>query len=133
KRGIAYFPLGSTTHDAYGGDRLSNDLVGKSLFALDARSGTRLWHFQTVHHDTWDYDLTTAPKLLTVRHDGKMVDVVAQATKTGFLFVFDRVTGQPLLTIEERKTPVSDVPGEKLSATQPYPTKPPPFARQEFG
>jgi quinoprotein glucose dehydrogenase len=133
KRGIAYFPLGSPTHDAYGADRKGNDLFGNSLLALDARTGKRLWHFQTVHHDTWDYDLTTAPKLLTVRHNGRSVDVVAQATKTGFLFVFDRVTGTPLWPIEERPVPVSDVSGEELSRTQPYPTKPPPFARQEFG
>jgi quinoprotein glucose dehydrogenase len=86
-----------------------------------------------VHHDTWDYDLTTAPKLLTVRHNGRTVDIVAQPTKSGFLFVFDRVTGAPLWPIEERPVPVSDVPGEELSRTQPYPTKPPPFARQEFG
>jgi hypothetical protein len=92
-----------------------------------------LWHFQTVHHDTWDYDLTTGPKLLTVRHNGKPVDIVAQATKTGFVFVFDRVTGAPLWPIEERPVPPSDVRGERLSPTQPYPTKPPPFARQEVG
>jgi quinoprotein glucose dehydrogenase len=132
-RGIAYFPLGSPTHDSYGGDRPGNNLFGNSLVALDARTGKRLWHFQTVHHDTWDYDLATGPKLLTVRHDGKPVDVVAQATKTGFVFVFDRVTGAPLWPIEERPVSPSDVRGERLSPTQPYPTKPPPFARQEFG
>jgi quinoprotein glucose dehydrogenase len=132
-RGIAYFPLGSPTHDSYGGDRPGNNLFGNSLVALDARTGKRLWHFQTVHHDTWDYDLTTGPKLLTVRHNGKPVDVVAQATKTGFVFVFDRVTGAPLWPIEERPVPPSDVRGEALSPTQPYPTKPPPFARQEVG
>jgi quinoprotein glucose dehydrogenase len=133
KRGIAYFPLGSPTRDPYGGDRLGNDLYGDCLLALDARTGKRLWHFQSVHHDAWDYDLTTAPKLMKVRHNGRNVDIVAQATKTGFLFVFDRVTGAPLWPIEERPVPVSDVPGEMLSPTQPYPTKPPPFARQEFG
>jgi quinoprotein glucose dehydrogenase len=133
KRGIAYFPLGSPTHDAYGADRKGNNLYGNSLLALDARTGKRLWHFQTVHHDTWDYDLTTAPKLLTVRHGGRSVDVVAQPTKSGFLFVFDRVTGAPLWPIEERPVPVTDVPGEALSPTQPFPTKPAPFARQEFG
>ena len=133
RRGIAYFPLGSPTHDMYGGDRLGDNLFGNSLLALDARSGKRLWHFQTVHHDTWDYDLTTAPKLLTVRHGGKTVDVVAQPTKTGFLFVFDRVTGTPLWPIEERAVPITDVPGEVLSPTQPFPTKPPPFTRHEFG
>jgi quinoprotein glucose dehydrogenase len=132
RRGIAYFPLGSPTHDSYGGDRKGDNLFGNSLLALDARTGKRLWHFQTVHHDTWDYDLTTAPKLLTVRHNGKPVDIVAQPTKTGLLFVFDRVTGRPLWPIEERRVPVSDVPGEELSPTQPFPTKPPPFARLEF-
>jgi quinoprotein glucose dehydrogenase len=93
KRGIAYFPLGSPTHDMFGGDRKGANLFGNCLLALDARTGRRLWHFQTVHHDLWDYDLTTAPKLLTVRHNGRTVDVVAQATKFGLLYVFDRVTG----------------------------------------
>ena len=100
--------------------------------ALDARTGKRLWHFQTVHHDLWDYDLPTAPKLLTVKHDGKNVDVVAQPTKQGFLFVFERETGKPLWPIEERPVPKSDVPGEEAWPTQPFPTKPPAFARQSF-
>ena len=93
KRGIAYVPTGSPTHDLFGGDRKGANLFGNTLLALDARTGKRLWHFQMVHHDLWDYDLAAAPKLMTVRHDGRMVDIVAQATKTGMLFVFDRVTG----------------------------------------
>jgi len=132
-RGIAYFPLGSPTHDMYGGDRKGANLFGNSLLALDARTGKRLWHFQTVHHDIWDYDLTTAPKLLTVRHDGKTIDIVAQPTKFGLLYVFDRVTGAPLWPIEERPVPKSDVPGEESWPTQPFPTHVPPFARLTFG
>ena len=132
KRGIAYFPLGSPTYDLYGADRHGANLFGNTLLALDARTGKRLWHFQVVHHDLWDYDLVTAPKLLTVRHNGKMVDIVAQVTKFGFLYVFDRVTGQPLWPVEERPVPQSDVPGEKSWPTQPFPTAPPPFARQKF-
>ena len=131
-RGIAYFPLGSPTHDMFGGDRKGANLFGNCLLALDARTGKRLWHFQTVHHDLWDYDLTTAPKLLTVRHHGTMVDIVAQATKFGLLYVFNRVTGEPLWPIEERPVPKSDVPGEESYPTQPFPTKPPPFARLKF-
>jgi quinoprotein glucose dehydrogenase len=133
KRGIAYFPLGSPTMDLYGADRVGADVFGNCLLALDARTGKRLWHFQTVHHDLWDYDLATGPKLLTVRHDGKMVDIVAQASKTGFVYVFNRVTGEPLWPIEERPVPKSDVPMEHSWPTQPYPTKPPPFGVQKFG
>jgi glucose dehydrogenase len=132
KRGIVYIPLGTARYDFYGADRHGQDLFGNSILALDARTGKRLWHFQTVHHDLWDYDLPTAPKLLTVKHDGKNVDIVAQPTKQGFLFVFDRVTGKPLWPIEERPVPKSDVPGEETWRTQPFPTKPPPFARQSF-
>jgi quinoprotein glucose dehydrogenase len=132
KRGIAYFPTGSPTYDFYGADRIGANLFGDCLIAIDARTGKRLWHFQAVHHDLWDYDLATGPKLLTVRHDGKMVDVVAQPTKFGFLFVFDRVTGNPLWPIEERPVPKSDVPGEQSWPTQPFPAKPPPFTRQRF-
>jgi len=132
RRGIAYFPLGSPTYDFYGADRIGAGLFGNCLLALDARTGKRLWHFQAVHHDLWDYDLTTAPKLLTVRHNGKMVDIVAQATKFGFVYVFNRVTGEPLWPIEERPVPRSDVPGEEAWPTQPFPTRPPPFTRQKF-
>jgi glucose dehydrogenase len=132
KRGIAYIPLGTARFDFYGANRKGNNLFGNSLLALDVRTGKRLWHYQLIHHDLWDYDIPVAPKLLTVKHNGKSVDVVAQATKFGFLFVFDRVTGEPLWPVEERPVPQSDVPGEWSSPTQPFPTKPPPFARQSF-
>ena len=121
KNGIVFLPTGSPTHDLYGADRAGNNLFGNCLLALDARTGERLWHFQTVHHDLWDYDLTAAPKLLTVRHDGRLVDIVAQAGKTGFLYVFERKTGTPLWPIEERPVPKSEVPGEVSSPTQPIP------------
>jgi glucose dehydrogenase len=132
KRGIAYIPLGTARYDFYGADRYGANLFGNSLLALDARTGKRLWHFQLVHHDLWDYDLPTAPKLLTVKQGGKSIDAVAQPTKQGFLFVFNRVTGEPLWPIEERAVPKSDVAGEEAWPTQPFPTKPPPFARQSF-
>ena len=130
KRGIAYFPTGSPTYDYYGADRIGSNLFANCLVALDARTGKRLWHFQLVHHDLWDYDTTAAPQLLTVTHDGKRVDVVAQSSKQGFLYVFDRVTGKPLWPIEERPVPKSLMPGEQAWPTQPFPTAPPPFARQ---
>ncbi|MBZ5677637.1 MAG: pyrroloquinoline quinone-dependent dehydrogenase [Acidobacteriia bacterium] len=132
KHGIAFIPLGTPRYDFYGANRKGDNLFGNSLVALDARTGKRLWHFQIVHHDLWDYDLPVAPKLITVKHDGKMVDAVAQGTKFGFLFVFNRLTGEPLWPIEERPVPQTDVPGEWTSPTQPFPTKPPPFARQSF-
>ncbi len=132
KRGILFIPFGTARYDFYGPDRHGEDLFGNSIVALDARTGKRLWHFQMVHHDLWDYDTPTAPKLLTVKHDGKNVDVVAQPTKQGFLFVFERETGKPLWPIEERAVPKSDVPGEESWPTQPFPTKPPAFARQSF-
>jgi quinoprotein glucose dehydrogenase len=131
KRGIAYFPTGSPTYDYYGADRIGANLFANSIVALDARTGKRLWHFQLVHHDLWDYDTTAAPQLLTVMHDGKSVDVVAQSSKQGFLYVFDRVTGKPLWPIEERPAPKSLMPGEEAWPTQPFPTAPPPFARQQ--
>ena len=130
QRGVAFINLGSPRFDFYGGDRCGDNLFGNSLVALDARTGRRLWHHQLVHHDLWDYDLPQAPKLLTIRQGGRNVDVVAQATKHGFLFVFERETGRPIWPIEERAVPKSDVPGECASPTQPYPTKPAPFARQ---
>ena len=132
KRGIAYFPVSSPKYELYGGDRPGNNLFADCLLALDARTGKYLWHFQTVHHDIWDYDPTAAPQLVTVKHDGKTVDVVALASKNGFLYVFDRVTGKPLWPIEERPVPKSEVPGEWTSPTQPFPTMPPPFARQRM-
>jgi quinoprotein glucose dehydrogenase len=132
KRGIAYFPLGAPTYDFYAADRLGDNLFSDCLLALDARTGKYLWHFQTTHHDLWDYDLATAPKLLTIRHDGKLVDVVAQASKNGFVFVLNRETGEPIWPIVERPVPKSDMPGEQASPTQPFPTAPPPFERQSF-
>jgi quinoprotein glucose dehydrogenase len=132
KRGIVYVVLGSPTYDMYGADRIGMGLFGDSLVALDARTGKRLWHFQEVHHDLWDSDPCSAPQLITVRHNGQTVDAVAQAGKTGFLYVFNRVTGEPLWPIEERPVPKSDVPGEQAWPTQPYPTVVPPFARQKM-
>ena len=132
KRGIAYFPVSSAKYELYGGDRPGNNLFADSLLALDARTGKYLWHFQTVHHDIWDYDPTAAPQLATVKHDGKTTDIVALASKNGFLYVFDRVTGKPLWPIEERPVPKSEVPGEWTAPTQPFPTLPLPFARQSF-
>ncbi len=130
--GIVYVPFGTARYDFYGGNRHGNNLFANSIVALDGKTGKRLWHQQLVHHDLWDYDLPNSPKLLTVRNNGRTVEAVAQATKFGFLFVFDRLTGQPLWPIEERKVPQSDVPGEESSPTQPFPTKPPAFARQSF-
>ena len=131
-RGIVYAPTASAKYNFYGVDRKGANLFADTLLALDARTGKRLWHFQMVHHDIWDYDDATAPKLLTVRHEGKTVDVVAQVSKQGFVWVFDRVSGAPLWPIEERPVPRSDMPGEEAWPTQPFPTKPPPFARQKF-
>jgi quinoprotein glucose dehydrogenase len=132
ERGIAYFPTGSPTYDFYGADRIGANLFGNCLLALDARTGRRLWHFQNVHHDLWDFDNNAAPQLTRIQHGGKEVDVVAMAGKTGFLYVFDRVTGAPIWPIEERPVPRSEVPDEQSWPTQPYPTKPPPFSRQSF-
>jgi len=132
KRGIVFAPTASPKYNFYGANRKGANLFGDCLLALDARTGKRLWHFQMVHHDIWDYDDPTAPKLLTVRHDGKTIDVVAQVSKQGFVWVFNRVTGEPLWPIEERPVPQSDMPGEEAWPTQPFPLKPPPFARQKF-
>ncbi len=130
--GTIYIPTGTARYDFYGANREGANLYGNSLLALDARSGKLLWHYQTIHHDLWDYDLPTAPKLLTVQHDGFSVPIVAQPSKQGFVYVFNRVTGAPLWPIEERPVPQTDVPGEKSWPTQPFPTAPPPFARQSF-
>jgi quinoprotein glucose dehydrogenase len=132
KRGIAYIPTASPKYNFYGADRRGANLFGDCLLALDARTGKLIWYFQTVHHDIWDFDNTAAPKLLTLRHDGREVDAVAMAAKTGFVWVFDRVTGKPLWPVEERPEPRSDMPGEETWPTQPFPLKPPPFARQSF-
>ena len=131
-RGIVYIPTASPKYNFYGADRAGANLFGDCLLALDARTGKRLWHFQMVHHDIWDYDNGTAPKLLSVRHTGKLVDVVAQAGKEGFVWVFNRSTGEPLWPIEERSVPRSHMPGEQTWPTQPFPMQPPPFARQKF-
>jgi glucose dehydrogenase len=129
-RGIVYVPTGSAVDDFYGVDRLGNDLYADTLLALDANTGRRLWHFQGVHHDIWDRDFPSPPSLVTVHSGGQAVDAVAQTTKQGFLYLFDRVTGQPLFPIEEHPFPPSTVPGERASPTQPVPTLPAPFARQ---
>src|SRR5262249_37939562 len=125
-------PVGTARYDFCGGNRLGQNLFANSLVALDATTGKRIWHYQLLHHDLWDYDLPAARKLLTVRNNGRNVDIVAQPTKFGFLYVFNRLTGEPLWPIEERPVPKSDVPGEESSPTQPFPTKPPAFARQSF-
>lgn len=130
KRGIVYLPTASAKYELYGGDRPGDNLYADCVLALDARTGKLLWYFQTVHHDLWDCDPDSAPQLVTVRHDGKTVDAVAVASKNGFLYVFDRVTGKPLWPIEERPVPKSEVPGEITSPTQPFPTVVPPFSRQ---
>ncbi len=132
ERGIIYIPTGSATYDFYGADRHGANLFANCILALDTRTGTRLWHFQTIHHDLWDLDNVSAPQLVTVRHNGQRVDAVAHAGKTGFLYVFNRVTGEPLWPIEERPVPQSKTPGEQSWPTQPYPTKPAPFGRQTF-
>jgi len=129
-RGIVYVPTGSATPDFYGGNRIGANLFANSLLALDAATGKRIWHYQVVHHDVLDRDLPAAPNLLTVMRDGRPVDAVAQITKSGFVFVFDRTTGVPLFPVEERPVPQSDIPGEHTWPTQPFPTLPAPFARQ---
>jgi len=132
-RGIVYVPTASGKYNFYGGYRHGDNLFANCILALDARTGRRLWHFQMVHHDIWDVDNNSAPQLTTIQHGGKRIDVVAVASKTGYLYVFDRVTGAPIWPIEERPVPQgTQVPGEKLSPTQPFPTNPPPFARQSF-
>lgn len=130
KRGLVFVPTGSAVSDFYGFDRVGNDLYANCLLALDAATGKMVWHFQGVHHDIWDRDFPSAPALVTVMYDGKRVDAVAQTTKQGFVFVFDRVTGKPLFPIEERPFPPSTVPGEVASKTQPIPLAPAPYARQ---
>ncbi|HEY4900653.1 MAG TPA: PQQ-binding-like beta-propeller repeat protein [Terriglobales bacterium] len=130
KRGLVFVPTGSAVSDFYGFDRVGDDLYANCLLALDAATGKMVWHFQGVHHDMWDRDFPSPPALVTVMHDGQSVDAVAQTTKQGFVFVFDRVTGKPLFPIEERPFPASTVPGEVASKTQPIPLAPAPYARQ---
>ena len=130
KRGIVFAPTGSPVFDFYGGDRPGDNLYANSLLALDAGTGRRLWHFQAVHHDVWDRDFPSPPSLVSVTRGGRRIDAVAQTTKQGVLFLFDRLTGRPLFPIEERPVAAGDIPGETLAPTQPFPTKPAPFARQ---
>jgi len=132
RRGLVFLATGSPAFDFYGGDRIGDNLFGNSVVALDARTGRRVWHYQVVHHDVWDYDLPAAPSLVTLRRGGRPVDALVQLSKMGFVFVFDRETGKPLFPIEERPAPASDVPGEVLSRTQPFPVKPPPLSRQRL-
>ncbi len=129
---MAFVPIGSPSTDYYGGDRKGDNLFGNSLVALDCRSGERKWHFQTIHHDLWDWDLPSHPNLIEVVREGKQVQAVAQVTKTGFVFVFDRLTGEPLFEIEERPAPQGDIPGEQYSPTQPWPVRPPPLTRHSM-
>jgi quinoprotein glucose dehydrogenase len=131
-RGIVYVPTGSAVFDFYGGDRLGNDLYANTLLALDAATGKRLWHFQGVHHDIWDRDFPSPPALFTLKRDGKTLDALAQTTKQGYLYLFNRVTGKPLFQIHEHSYPASTVPGEVTSPTQPAPEAPEPFARQRL-
>jgi quinoprotein glucose dehydrogenase len=128
--GYVYLPTNTTAPDFYGGSRLGNNLFAESLICLDVETGKRIWHFQTVHHGLWDYDNPAAPNLIDLRMDGRIVKAVAQVTKQGFVYTFDRVSGKPIWPIEERPVPPSDVPGEEASPTQPFPTKPAPYEYQ---
>ena len=128
--GYVYLPVTSPTSDMYGGHRLGDNLFGQSLLCLAAETGERVWHFQLVHHGLWDYDPPAAPVLADIMVDGRKIKVVIQVTKQAFAFVFERATGEPVWPIEERPVPQSDIPGERTSPTQPFPTKPPPFDRQ---
>lgn len=130
ERGIVYVPTGSAAYDFYGGNREGANLFGNTLLALDAETGERIWHYQFVHHDILDRDLPAPPNLITVTHNGEKIDAVAQITKQGFVFIFDRETGEPLFDIEERPVPQSDISEEKDWPTQPFPVKPAPYARQ---
>src|SRR5205809_1719000 len=128
--GLVYLPVEDPTSDYFGGHRPGNNLFAESLVAVDLKSGQRKWHYQLVHHPIWNFDNSSAAMLVDINVDGKPIKAVAQATKQGFLFVFDRISGQPIWPIEERPVPQSDVPGEKTSPTQPFPTRPPAYARQ---
>jgi len=130
ERSMVYAPLGSPTYDFYGADREGQNLFGNSLVALDAGTGKLIWHFQTVHHDLWDYDLPAPPNLVAVEKDGRSIDAVALTSKTGFLFLFDRQTGEPIYPIEEKPVPPAAIEGETTWPTQPFPTHPAPFSRQ---
>ena len=130
-RGLLYLPTSTPTSDYYGGGRPGANLFAESLVCLDAATGKMKWHFQMVHHGLWDYDIPAQPNLVTITVNGRRIDAVAQITKQGFTYVFDRVTGQPVWPIVERPVPTdSNVPGEKPYPTQPFPTKPPAFVDQ---
>ncbi len=131
--GYVYLPVSTPTNDMYGGHRLGDNLFAESLVCLNAETGERVWHFQAVHHGLWDYDFPTAPNLANVTINGKPRKIVAQVSKQGYCYVFDRVTGEPIWPIEERPVPQSTVPGERSAPTQPHPTKPLAFDRQGFG
>jgi quinoprotein glucose dehydrogenase len=128
--GYVYLPFSTPTNDWYGGARHGDNLFAESLVCLDAKTGKRVWHFQMVHHGLWDYDLASAPNLVDIEILGRPIKAVAQVSKQGFTYVFDRVTGEPVWPIEERAVPQSKFPGEKSAPTQPFPSKPPPFERQ---
>lgn len=131
-RDLVFLPIGSASYDFYGGDRKGQNLFANSLVALQASTGKLVWYFQLVHHDIWDYDLPAQPALITVRQNGKSVPAVAQVTKMGLVFIFDRVTGKPVFPVGERSVPASNVPGEAAWPTQPFPSKPPALVREEF-
>ncbi|MEO9892117.1 PQQ-binding-like beta-propeller repeat protein [Aurantibacter sp.] len=132
ERGIVYIPTGSASFDFWGGNRIGDNLFANCVLALNAETGERIWHFQTVHHDIWDRDIPTPPTLVTVEHEGVKIDAAAQITKSGFVFLLNRETGEPLFPIEERAVQPSELLGEKASSTQPIPVSPPPFTRQQF-
>jgi quinoprotein glucose dehydrogenase len=132
KRGIVFVPTGSSASDFYGADRLGDNLFANSLVALKAETGERIWHFQAVKHDIWDRDFPSPPTLVTVQRDGRKIDAVAQTSKQGWLYLFDRANGKPLFPMEARAFPASDVPGEQTAKTQMVPLKPAPFARQQL-
>ena len=133
KRGLLFLPVSTPSPDFFGGDRLGDNLYSDSVVALDAKTGARRWHFQTVHHDLWDYDLAAPPVLVTLERNGQPVDAVVQPTKHGFLFVLDRETGVPVFPVNEVPAPASDLPGERASLTQPIPSAPPPLVPQLLG
>ena len=132
ERGIVFAATGAPTFDFHGGDRVGKNLFGNSVIAMDAATGEYIWHYQISHHDLWDYDLPSPPNLITIRRNGQSTDAVAQLTKQGWIFVLDRETGEPLFPIEERAVPASPMPNEQAWPTQPFPTAPPPLARQKF-
>ncbi len=130
--GIVFIPTGTPRYDFYGGNREGDNLFGNSIIAIDAETGERIWHFQTVHHDLWDFDLPVAPKLMTITRNGEEIPIVVQVAKQGYIFTFDRRTGEPIWPIEETPVPASNVAGEHASPTQPIPSWPQPFMRQTF-